>query len=619
MPKWFKYLVGFASLALFFFFLTTFLKENMDDVVEEHLKKIREHRITQAYFDYTSKNFQDTTSLEAFRDFVISYPELSENKMFRVEEKTAENEIGAIKGVLISNDLQEMKTEYQLIREGDKWKILSIRLQEMPQNKENASMAYDLIESVDGQLKALRYHDVMDAYYSYVSKSFQKETPFQTFQDYVKSHPILFNYEGINFKDRKIQGNRGYVDVVLNSPTGHHLLKYQLVQEGNKWKVWSLHIILPPEEAAKKTATNPQALVAPVRAILDALLLGNTHGAYNSTAKEFQEDTSFDTFQHFANNYPVFAKRDLADIKSGVIENGMGKLRVNLHDNAGMTVVEFRLGFEEGQWKIWGMEMIEHPKEEHSNNSVIPQEKKSEEPLVEKLLYVIERQLKALRHQDLFMTYYADASERYREKTSLQQFENYLEQHPEFGQNFSIYMNRLLHDKNRVTMRGAITAFDGRVYPVRYELINENGSWKIEDFFSLPEEEAIVESEIILDQPPPVEKPLELVKVLIGTSTNDEGLINHPVSTIREDIETFFINVYVKNGVEKASTSVVLEHIDSASTAPPLSAQLEKDGDSIISFSYKAPDAGWPEGEYVIKVTSSTGRELIHRFKIEKG
>ncbi|MGA8164748.1 MAG: DUF4864 domain-containing protein [Waddliaceae bacterium] len=496
MGKTIAYLVGLVIVGLILALWLTSTRGSMVNVVKGQLQKFREHKLTQAYYDYTAQDFQETTSLDAFREFISSYPVLSENKALIIERKKVDNhDIGTIKGIVISNDLHEMNIEYRLTKENNKWKILSLELREFQKNgNRGESATVELIEKIDGQLKALRKNRVVDAYYGYASKDFQKKTPLQAFQDYVKDHPILLNYQGINFKDRRIENNRGYVNLLLNSKEGPYRLEYQLTREGGEWKIWSLRILLPPEEAAKKASTNPRALVLPVREILDALLLKNIKKSYEGTAKEFQDATNFEDFQEFVEHYPVLTQRDLADIKSGLIENGVGKLRVNLHNEKGMTVVEFHLGFEEGQWKIWKMEMLEYP-EEQSGKEAAQINGRDSVTLIEKLFTTVQDQLNALRHQDIFATYFRFASTRYKNEHSLQQLESFLTKFPAFTENLSSEFTHPFHLNNRATLRGKLTTFDHRQYPVKYEMIYEDGSWKIDDFAVIPEKELVATSE----------------------------------------------------------------------------------------------------------------------------
>lgn len=528
MPNWFKVLLSFIVTGILIGFIGVFYSEDVRQVVEGQLGKLRENRITQAYYDYSAKTFQETTSLPDFRKFIARYPAISDNKKFLLDSQSVDNGQAVVTGLLISNDLQEMKVEYQLIKEDEDWKVLSISLQEFLHEDEEELAISELVDLVDKHLKSLRAEEVTEAYYGLLSKNFQRETPLPVFEKYVAEHPIFSNYEDAEFGDRRIENDKGYVDLILTSNSGRYLLEYQLLREQGNWKVWSLRVILPAEEAEKKAATNPEALVPPIRELLDALLVKNIEKAYNSTAKEFQEVTPYHSFEEFVISNPVLLRRDLADIKGGQIDNGVGKLHVNLHDEEGMTVFEFKLGFDEGEWKIWGMQIMDQPETLPDDNSMAPVEVTEPLPLANRVIKAVQDQFVALRHQDMEIAY--------------------------------------------------------------------------EDSLNKKEE-----------APP---KPLEFAKVVVGDATDDEGFITDPKTMLDPQADQFFTNIDIKNGKKKTKITLFLEHIDSGSSAPPLSTMLQQNGDSMLSLSYQAPTQGWPKGEYLLKVTASSGEEFLHKFQM---
>lgn len=615
IPGWFKLLVAIMCVGIVFGFLGLLFNENITHVVKEQLEKIKENRITQAYYDYTSKEFQATTSLEAFREFINLYPVLAKHKKFILENKSIHEHEGIVKGMLISDNLHEMDVEYRLIKEGSAWKIQSLRLQESLRSNPAEGPSLALINKVDAQLKALRDNDINEAYYGFVSKDFQSETPLETFRQFVQSHPVLSRYTGIEYKDRKIVNDQGFVDLVLNSDQGDFFLEYKLTRENGNWRIWSLKLTLSPEVAEKEAATNPKAMESPIRNFLDNLHLGQIKAAYETTAKEFQESTSIEAFNDFIAHYPAFTGRDLVDIKNGQIEDGVGRMHVNLHDERGMTVVQFRLGFENGEWKIWGVQVLEQPNHE----STVELKKKVEEEgaFARKLQNMIQKHLDDLRYQNIPAAYSA-MSERYRIKNSLDDFDDYILRHPEFAFNRSSQFYRIALDKRRVSLRGEITSFDYDKYFVKYDLVKENGEWKIDQFTVLDAEEPIAVNEFHLNTPVrgSLQNPFQFANIEVASS-NREGKILPPSDIIDKDAPFIYINVPIKNGKQGTVIKAVLEHVDTASSAPFISTSLEGNGDVIVAFSYAAPKMGWPTGQYIVKVTATNGVEALKKFEIQ--
>ncbi len=620
-PKWFKVLFSILMVGILLGLYGLFFSGEMVNSVQEQLSKLRENRITQAYYEYTTKAFQENTSLENFRDFISLYKVLSDNKSFIVEDQSRSNGTGKVTGVLISNDLNEMNIEYQLVKEEKQWKIQSIRLKELKNGKENDSVTQELVNKVHDQLKALQNDEIMDAYYAYFTKDFQNETPFQVFQEYVVSHPILTSYKNIEFKNRRIEDSTGHVDLVLGSDTGNYILEYVLKRENGDWKIWNLKLVLPPEEAAKKVQTNPDSLVIPVRELLDDLLLDKIETAYQNTAREFQEATSLSAFENFVHTHPVLSQRDLTDIRSGKIENGVGKLRVNLHDDEGLTVIEFKLGYDEGAWKIWGVQVLENPERKDSESYSQEGDKLNQQSLAELLIEVIKDQLRTLKHQDFVTAYYHLHSEEFQEGQTLPDFENFLEENPLFTQGRVVQFDRMMQNGKKITLKGILGTFDYKNHPVSYELIKEDDEWKINKFEAFDELEPIAENEdikIFESEDKDVEFT-DIKKITIGDEVDLNGMIKIPRVVLDQGVNLLFFNIEIEDGKEDSLVTLFLNHVDSSTTAPPLSTKLKKDGSTIISFSYAAPSGGWPEGNYLVKVTTNTGDEHIQGFQLRKG
>ncbi|MFQ5730116.1 MAG: DUF4864 domain-containing protein [Waddliaceae bacterium] len=386
MPAWFTVLLGLVFLGIVIGGVRLFFADSMQDVIEEQLSALREDKITKAYYEYTSKDFQETTSLADFRKFIDVYPILVDNKKFVLNERDFVNGQGNVKGVLISEDFDEMNVEYRLVKEDKQWKILNLRLKESAKKNGIDSGTQALVDKIEAQLKTINAEDLESAYYGFSSKDFQQQTSFEAFREFVKSHPVLTNYNEVNHKDSRIENSQGFVNLVLDSDKGDYLLEYKLVREDGSWKIWSLRVILPPEEAAKKTITNPEALVLPVQEFLNTMLKGDLQDAYNNTAKEFQEVTSYDAFEDFVGSYAVLTRHDSVDITKGFVENGSGTVHVTLNDDEGETTIEFQLGFGDGEWKIWGMKMVEKADIPPEESSAFPVEQADYQALEEELV-----------------------------------------------------------------------------------------------------------------------------------------------------------------------------------------------------------------------------------------
>lgn len=98
------------------------------DIFQKQLKEIREGNIAQAYREFTSKEFQQATSLEDFQSFIKNFNVLTNNKSLKIHALFFENNTGTIQGVLISESGESLNVDYDVIEENGQWRIMGIQL-----------------------------------------------------------------------------------------------------------------------------------------------------------------------------------------------------------------------------------------------------------------------------------------------------------------------------------------------------------------------------------------------------------------------------------------------------------------------------------------------------------
>lgn len=250
MPFWFKLLTFLAVLALVGVTAGILLTESWVDVVDKQLEALRQDDIDKAYYDYTSRDFQATTSLDQFRQFVQAYPVFLNNQSAHFTQRAIEHNIRTLKGKLISSDHVETPIEYKLIKEDKKWKILSIRLIK-PANIQNAQVANhteELIEVVKAQLNDIQENKVGQAYQTYASKEFREATSEEAFREFTRRYPLLAHHHVVSFHKPNIRNGIGTLSVIVQSEQLAAYIKYYLIFEDQEWKIWSMRVLSPSEE-----------------------------------------------------------------------------------------------------------------------------------------------------------------------------------------------------------------------------------------------------------------------------------------------------------------------------------------------------------------------------------
>lgn len=113
------------AIALIFYFTS-----GPSNAAHEQLSALKSGNIESAY-NMTSKAFQQTTSMDDYKNFVEKYPILKTYKSVSFTERKIENGLGYISGTIENADGSQMKIEYQLVKEDDKWKIQAMQLTPM--------------------------------------------------------------------------------------------------------------------------------------------------------------------------------------------------------------------------------------------------------------------------------------------------------------------------------------------------------------------------------------------------------------------------------------------------------------------------------------------------------
>lgn len=95
--------------------------------IKDQLQAIQIEDLVTAY-SYTSKEFQKSTSLDAFKHFVNSYSGLRNNESIKFDDRNIKDGIGMVKATLIARGGFQTVVTYQLVKERKRWKIESMVL-----------------------------------------------------------------------------------------------------------------------------------------------------------------------------------------------------------------------------------------------------------------------------------------------------------------------------------------------------------------------------------------------------------------------------------------------------------------------------------------------------------
>jgi hypothetical protein len=634
VPSWLKVVISLAVLAAVAVCLAIYFTQDLVKTAEGQLSAIRARDFSRAYYEYTAKDFKAATSLEAFQEFIKSHPALSNNESANFNERTIENSVGNLHGTLISKDGGVTPIEYKFVKEGDRWKVLSMRL--IPTGAVTSGIdsvrVSELVEPVEAQLAAFRGNDVAKAYFGYVSKDFQDTTPLKSFREFVQNYPILTRHHSATFSDGNVDGKQGTLEAVLNGPEMTTVVEYKLHKEDGKWKIWSMRLNLPTENISREaSAAELDDITTPVEALLAYLRAGDfTRAYYEYAAKEFQSATSLDAFREFVRAYPSLTEHKTVSFEQPSLHDDAATIVAMLTSPNGTTPVEYQLIRNGKNWKVWSMQILSKP----SMAGNAPSFNTSD------LVNAIESQLTALRNGDVSKAYYAFTSRDFQRTTSPTAFEKFVQAHTVLNNNQVANFSNLSFKNDVGTFQGSLTSNNGQSSKVEYDLVYEDGKWRIlsiqllsdndvarvENTRAAARDNKVVAANNTTTAPkaPKSIAPkssttgnMDIAKLVLGANVDAEGHVKNATNQFNTETGDIHVDLFINNAVSGAKTELIMEHVESKTRVPPVETRIEQSGDTVLSFVFSPPSNGWPKGSYRLIARSSNGREKVQDFRVE--
>lgn len=162
-----KIMIGISALiilAALIVAIVFYATGSMVTPINRQLAALKAGDTVKAY-SYTSKDFQNVTSLSDFQNFVDNYPALRDNKGISFTEKEAnEDNTGKVKAVIHLADGSSLPIQYLVIKENGKWMILGITVNSA--NASSAENANALENPITENLPPTKLYDNPDSKYT---------------------------------------------------------------------------------------------------------------------------------------------------------------------------------------------------------------------------------------------------------------------------------------------------------------------------------------------------------------------------------------------------------------------------------------------------------------------
>lgn len=358
-----KLIVGLILAALLIAGLSRYGEENPTHVVREQVDAIQNNKLTQAYYDYTAKEFQATTSLDDFKKFVKSFPLLLKHISEEFENLEDQNDVKNVKGLLKGEDGGSLTLHFQLLPEDNTFKILNIKA--IPSSNavtpELSEIHQDIFKPIEKQINYLNVGDFHKAYSEGTSPEFKKVSSYDQFKEFLNQFPVLTSFINHELLDVNVSGNEANVKVKFSSPEFQSIIDYSMIKEGNQWLINGIQMSSQENALHTVPGFNSEELLKPLHAEMKSLKEKDFKKAYEGyTSKAFQKATSFEDFENFMKNYDIFSDNKIADFYKLTFNNNVGLYTAHLTSNNGQSKeVEFALIKEDGYWKILQIQILD--------------------------------------------------------------------------------------------------------------------------------------------------------------------------------------------------------------------------------------------------------------------
>lgn len=113
--------LGLLASSFLILFLHRSMEERPEDTIQEQWRAITNRQLTKAYFAYTSKEYQELTTLKEFKELVNYLPQAIGNDALELSEVEDDFPIIVIEGLI--QGASDLKLYYEMLLHNGVWKV----------------------------------------------------------------------------------------------------------------------------------------------------------------------------------------------------------------------------------------------------------------------------------------------------------------------------------------------------------------------------------------------------------------------------------------------------------------------------------------------------------------
>lgn len=347
--------------AIYLVYLDKTHPDQPEAVVKSQLEAVKAGKWTEAYYSFSSKEFQASTSLEEFKRYIRAFPEIQKESTISVDSTSDVNNLKDVEIFISNQHSKPIKMEYKLIKEDEKWKILNFRVAIEEKNTLNSTQQ-SILTFIEEVLKLIKNGEYEKVYNAFTSPAFKKDFSLDAFKDFIKSYPIMAVFTYSELLDFEEENELSIVKIRFENSSQNASTAFTVKKISGSWKIQNIEMLGQEVKANLGKEFNEEEIALPIKQMLYLIKNRNSEKAYQLyTSQAFKDSTTLQNFQLFIESNPILVEYKLPVLKKLQFNNNIGEYTVLLEKPPEKTQEAlFSLIKEKGEWKVLQIQLTEH-------------------------------------------------------------------------------------------------------------------------------------------------------------------------------------------------------------------------------------------------------------------
>lgn len=533
----------------------------IEELANGYFNAIKSKEYTKAYYAYTSEDFQKETSLDAFKKGVKGYTLFDDAVGLIFNKREVDENQGFFQGVVKSVHGVQAPISFWFVKQDDGWKLEGMESEEAVESVVKQQLLDEIKSPVIDQLDAIRKGHIEKAYQDYASLEFKRATDFAKFSAFIAAFDVIGKSKEEEFLEVHSSGPQATLDLYVHAGIHKLRLVYELIKQQGKWLIFSFQVV-PSNETFSINEQDLNEIESVVKNNIQLIKEGQIEAAYNRASFGFKAGTPLAVFKTFIETRPFFNDHDELKIKRWVDIN-IGKAIAEVISKNGTDLLDFTLFKEEGQWKLWGIEIA----------SAYEQKADEQNAAVAFAAHVKEGQLKEAYDQSM--------AEGFKKTTSFEAFKKYMETEGFFVlKNQSAKIIDVIDQGDAAVVQMEFLLDDGNSEVLEFDMIKEGLEWKIVGIKIMEN----AETDVLED------------RLSVHFFTKTGGL--QAAAKIPQNLKQITAFLFIKQGKPGERVHARLTHRESGKMFLSKILIVDKEGAGSIPLVIQAPEHGFATGKY---------------------